>query len=135
MSYAYYDHPDITHQCCLCKRFDCSGPDEKWLHLLTVETDGGYRPAIGHKCLSEMYANGEFAKLETVTYEVVRGPNDEEIGAYVRDLVDKVRSIPIDNDAEEVKPVDVPDTNARSAATRKRSATRQRKAKVGEGKS
>jgi hypothetical protein len=65
MSYEYRDFPDATKECCLCHRYDCSGPDEKWLHLLTVETDGGYSPAIGYRCLSEIFANGEFAKPET----------------------------------------------------------------------
>jgi hypothetical protein len=88
VSFEFRPYPDATQQCALCKRFDCSKGDEPWLHLLTIETDGGYTPAIGHNCLRAIVANSAFGKPQVIEKVITRDPTDEEIGAYVRRLFD-----------------------------------------------
>jgi hypothetical protein len=84
VSFEFRPYPDATQQCALCKRFDCSKGDEPWLHLLTIETDGGYTPAIGHNCLRAIVANSAFGKPQVVEKVEVRPPTDEEIVAVLR---------------------------------------------------
>lgn len=97
MSFEFRPYPDATGQCALCKRFDCSKGDEPWLHLLTIETDGGYTPAIGHNCLRAIFANSAFGKPQVVEKVEVRPPTDEELGAWVRKFFEEWKSLDFNN--------------------------------------
>lgn len=84
MSFVFLDTPDITGQCAMCKHHDCSKQGEKWVHFTTIETDGGYSPAIGMRCLRMLFDNVGIDVRE-VTHEVVRPPTSDEILTYIKE--------------------------------------------------
>jgi hypothetical protein len=91
MSFEYRNFPDITGLCALCRRYDGGAP---FLHLLSIATEGEYTPAICNRCVEHMFNNWP-NKPEPVTKLEMRAPTDEEIGRFINEWYELMKSQPV----------------------------------------